>query len=74
MPLQIYETWIQSICAYVRSIKVKEIISKKIAKNYNQYYNENDEITVTAGATQAIFTTISALIHQMMRLLFFSCF
>ena len=39
---------------------------------YNQYYNENDEITVTAGATQAIFTTISALIHPKDEVIIFS--
>ena len=52
--------------------RLRKLISKKIAKNYNQYYNENDEITVTAGATQAIFTTISALIHPNDEVIIFS--
>ena len=53
-------------------LRLMELISKKIYKNYNQYYNENDEITVTAGATQAIFTTISALIHPYDEVIIFS--
>ena len=50
---------------------VLKVISKKISKNYNQHYDEHEEITVTAGATQAIFTTISALIHQNDEVIFF---
>ena len=53
-------------------LRLREVISKKIFKNYNQYYNEHEEITVTAGATQAIFTTISALIHPNDEVIIFS--
>ena len=53
-------------------LRLREVISKKISKNYNQHYNEHDEITVTAGATQAIFTTISALIHPNDEVIIFS--
>ena len=53
-------------------LKLREVISRKISNSYNQYYNENDEITVTAGATQAIFTTISALIHPKDEVIIFS--
>ena len=53
-------------------LKLREVISKKISKNYNQHYNEHEEITVTAGATQAIFTTISALIHPNDEVIIFS--
>lgn len=53
-------------------LRLREVISKKIFNNYNQYYDENDEITVTSGATQAIFTTISALIHPNDEVIIFS--
>jgi len=39
-------------------------ISKKIEKLHNHFYNPETEITVTAGATQAIFTIISATISK----------
>jgi methionine aminotransferase len=38
-------------------------ISKKYEKLYNVSYNPESEITITAGATQAIFTVISAFIR-----------
>lgn len=37
-------------------------ISKKIEKLHNHFYNPETDITVTAGATQAIFTVIAATI------------
>lgn len=39
-------------------------ISKKIEKLHNHFYNPETEITITAGATQAIFTIISATISK----------
>lgn len=36
-------------------------ISKKTEKLYGTYYHPKEEITITAGATQAIFTAITAL-------------
>lgn len=36
-------------------------ISKKTEKLYSTYYHPKEEITITAGATQAIFTAITAL-------------
>ncbi len=39
-------------------------ISKKIEKLHNHFYNPETEITVTAGATQAIFTIIAATINK----------
>ncbi len=38
-------------------------LSKKIKKLYARLYNPEKEITITAGATQGIFTAISALIR-----------
>lgn len=45
-------------------IKLREIISRKIEKLYSRKYNPATEITITAGATQAIFTAISAVIGK----------
>ena len=43
---------------------LREVISEKIASMYGTVYNPESEITVTAGATQAIFTIITAFIKQ----------
>lgn len=43
---------------------LREAISKKIEISYGRTYNAESEITVTAGATQAIFTAITALIKE----------
>lgn len=39
-------------------------ISKKIEKLHHYFYNPETEITITAGATQAIFTAIAATINK----------
>lgn len=39
-------------------------ISKKIENLHNHFYNPETEITITAGATQAIFTIIAAIINK----------
>ncbi|RFN59007.1 methionine aminotransferase [Marixanthomonas ophiurae] len=44
--------------------KLREVISKKIESLYYKKYNADREITITAGATQAIFTAIAATIHK----------
>ena len=43
---------------------LRETISEKIASLYGRRYHPESEITVTAGATQAIFTIITALVHS----------
>ncbi|MBK9735412.1 MAG: aminotransferase class I/II-fold pyridoxal phosphate-dependent enzyme [Saprospiraceae bacterium] len=43
---------------------LREAISLKILTSYNRYVHPDHEITITAGATQAIFTAITALIHD----------
>ena len=45
------------------SLELRTAISKKFELLYNTSYNPETEITVTAGATQAIFTAISAFIR-----------
>jgi methionine aminotransferase len=44
------------------SMELRQAISKKFEILYNTSYNPETEITITAGATQAIFTAISAFI------------
>ena len=42
---------------------LREAIAKKIEALYGRQYHPNSEITVTAGATQAIITAILAVVH-----------
>ncbi len=42
---------------------LREAIANKLLKLYGRSYNPNTEITVTAGATQAIITAILAVVH-----------
>ncbi len=44
-------------------MKLREAIAEKIEKLYNAKINPETEVTVTAGATQAIFTAITALVN-----------
>lgn len=39
-------------------------ISQKISKHYGRTVNPEEEVLVTAGATQAIYTAIQAVIHR----------
>jgi len=43
--------------------ELREAISKKTAELYGKCYNPDQEITITAGATEALFAAITALIH-----------
>ena len=45
-------------------LKLRELLAHKIEKRYGTSYYPDTEITVTAGATQAIFTAISAFIKE----------
>jgi methionine aminotransferase len=42
---------------------LREAIAAKVEALYGARYDVADEITVTAGATQALFTAIAALVH-----------
>ena len=53
-------------------LKLRKAIAKKHFQLYEKYYDEEDEITITSGATQAIFTTISAFINQGDEVIIFS--
>jgi len=43
-------------------LELREMIAQKIEQLYGRSYNPDNEITVTIGATQAIFTIITAFI------------
>ncbi|WP_153160295.1 pyridoxal phosphate-dependent aminotransferase [Zoogloea sp. 1C4] len=42
---------------------LREAIAAKVAALYGASYDPETEITVTAGATQALFTAVAALVH-----------
>mgnify|MGYP000624791776 FL=1 len=42
------------------ALNLRETISKKTESLYGTFYHPETEITITAGATQAIFTSIAA--------------
>lgn len=44
-------------------LPLREIIAKKIQKLHQRSYNSITEITIVAGATQAIYTAITAFVH-----------
>jgi len=43
---------------------LREEIVKKIQHLYDKKYDENDEITITSGATEALYCAITAFIHK----------
>lgn len=45
-------------------IGLREVIAHKTQSLYGAQFNPATEITITAGATQAIYTAITALIHE----------
>ena len=52
--------------------ELRKAISKRIHGLYGQHFNEEDEITITAGATQAIFTALGALVRPHDEVIIFS--
>jgi methionine aminotransferase len=45
-------------------ISLREMLAKKTKDLYHAEYDPETEITITAGATQAIYTAITAMIHE----------
>ncbi len=43
---------------------LREVISEKVFNMYGASYHPEKEINITAGATQALYTIISAMIHE----------
>ena len=46
------------------AIQLREAIVEKTERLYGRKYNVENEVTVTAGATQAIYTAITAFVAQ----------
>jgi methionine aminotransferase len=44
--------------------ELRQALAQKIKSMYGHEYDWNDEITITAGGTQAIYTAITALVHE----------
>ncbi len=44
-------------------LSLREIIAEKTANLYSKIYHPESEVTITVGATQAIFTIIATFIH-----------
>jgi methionine aminotransferase len=44
-------------------LALREAIARKVERLYGRAYDPVDEVTVTSGATQAIFTALQALAH-----------
>jgi len=44
-------------------LALREAVSRQVESLYGRCYDPDDEITITAGATQAIHTALSVLIH-----------
>ena len=45
-------------------LKLREAISQKTKNLYGSFYNPDTEITITAGATQALYTAITTVINK----------
>ena len=45
-------------------LNLREAIAYKIEKVYNESYNPETEITITAGATQALYCAITAIVRE----------
>lgn len=44
-------------------LPLREAISEKIQNTYGEYYHPETEITITAGATEALYCVITAMVH-----------
>ncbi|MDO3693857.1 methionine aminotransferase [Wenyingzhuangia sp. chi5] len=45
-------------------MELREVIADKIYKSYQTNYHPTNEITITAGATEALFNAITAFVHK----------
>lgn len=46
------------------AMPLREAIAEKVSLTYNNHYNPETEITVTAGATEAIYSAITAVVRE----------
>jgi methionine aminotransferase len=44
-------------------LALREALSEKIARLYGRRYDPATEITITSGATEALFAALTALVH-----------
>ncbi len=51
-------------CPMPGLMELRTVLANKVHSLYNQSFDPSKEITITAGATQALFTAISAFISQ----------
>ncbi|MFT6027579.1 MAG: methionine aminotransferase [Psychroserpens sp.] len=51
-------------CSMQGALPLREALAKKVEELYTAQYNPDTEVTVTAGATQAIYTAISAFVSE----------
>jgi methionine aminotransferase len=54
------------------AIQLREVLVEKIERIYGAVYSPDTEITITVGATQAIYTAISALVREEDEVIIFS--
>jgi methionine aminotransferase len=52
--------------------RLREVISNKMLTTYGKKFNPETEVTITSGGTQALFTAITALVHQDDEVILFS--
>lgn len=45
-------------------LSLRQMISDKVCTFYNKRYNPETQINITSGATQALFTAISCIVHS----------
>ena len=50
---------------------LREAVAKKVSELYGHHYDPSTEITITAGATQAIQTALTAIVHPGDEVIFF---
>lgn len=46
------------------ALELRQALARKIERMYGHAYDPQEEITITAGGTQAIYTAITALVHE----------
>lgn len=45
-------------------IKLREQLAEKVSRDYNAHFDPDLEINITSGATEAIYSAITAMIHE----------
>lgn len=69
---QFYQNGFNQYAPMPGIIELRQVIADQVKGNYGLKLNPNSEVTITAGATQAIFTAISCLINKDDEVIYFS--